>query len=320
MDRFRRFVFSTSLLAAFLVPAGPAAAQGAGEPPAAQAPPLGDDAPPEAVRRYRMGKVAYRRSLFEDAAREFRVAQELLPFNAKIAFNLARALERAHDAAGAIREYERYLTLAPEAEDRVAVSATLRALWKMSKPLFGEVVVTSEPPGADVFVDVATSSIGVTPMRLRLLPGAHVIRLQLTAHEPQTLRVDVKSGASDAVTATLASTIQLAPADPARAALAAPRASEVDDSSRWATWTALGAGGVGLLAGAAFWLQGRSTADEAATLGPDDSYRHARLADELSTQNLMTAVSLTTGVALSGLGAWLFWSDDAAPATTSTRR
>lgn len=75
-----------------------------------------------------MGKEAYRRSLFEDAAREFRVGQDLLPTNAKIAFNLARALERARDASAAIREYERYLTLAPQADDRVAVGPTVRAL------------------------------------------------------------------------------------------------------------------------------------------------------------------------------------------------
>lgn len=60
-------------------------------------------------------------------------------------------------------------------------------------------------------MDVASAVIGVTPKRLRLLPGAYVIGRELTAHHPQTLRVEVRSGpvwrgAADAVTATVAST------------------------------------------------------------------------------------------------------------------
>ena len=73
-----------------------------------------------AKQRYRVAMDHYRHGRFEEAAREFRLAEALVPPDgkARLAFNLGRALDRCGDLAGAIEWYDRYVALAPEAADR----------------------------------------------------------------------------------------------------------------------------------------------------------------------------------------------------------
>ena len=105
-----------------LVPLGAAAA------PADVDRSLGPDAPNVAEQRYKIGIDLYRQGKFEAAANEFRVAQGLMPDSPKLAYNLARSLERAGETDDAIAQYERYLDLSPDAEDADDVKRVIETL------------------------------------------------------------------------------------------------------------------------------------------------------------------------------------------------
>lgn len=85
-------------------------------------------APPLANQRYRAGIEMYTRADFAGAAREFTVGLALAPTSAKLAYNLARSLERAGNVSGAVETYRRYLALSPAAADRAAVLQIIEVL------------------------------------------------------------------------------------------------------------------------------------------------------------------------------------------------
>ncbi len=145
--------------------------------------PLGEGAPPAAEARYSAGVKAYADGRFMDAARAFQVAAELVPDNPRLAFNLGRALERAGRVEDAVRSYERYLQLTPDADDAEQVSAVIRSLRAILASNRVRVGVTSTPDGALVRVDGAAESIGRTPLVLRLAEGSHVVRLEREGYE-----------------------------------------------------------------------------------------------------------------------------------------
>ena len=144
---------------------------------------LSDDAPPMARQRYEIGKRLYRQGKFAEAAVEFRTALSLHPKSARLAFNLARALERAGDLAGAAAQYEAYLRLAPTADDAGDVRAVLASLHGQLAERKPELVLTTIPAGASVWIDGASAVGGRTPIKVRLAPGKHTLRVELAGHE-----------------------------------------------------------------------------------------------------------------------------------------
>ena len=91
----------------------------------------------------------YRKSQYAAAAQEFRVAQGLMPDSPKLAYNLARSLERAGEIDAAISAYDRYLTLAPDAADAADVRQVIETLRKMAyrgEPEPGEQSAEASPP------------------------------------------------------------------------------------------------------------------------------------------------------------------------------
>lgn len=108
----------------------------------------------------------YKQGDYAGAAREFEVAARIVPGSARLTFNLARALERAKVYDDAIAAYGRYLELAPEADDRASVEATIAALSDLAAQRKPELPVRSEPPGATVFLNAATSSAGSDCLKL----------------------------------------------------------------------------------------------------------------------------------------------------------
>lgn len=125
-------------LALTLCAASPAPAQTDAAPasaPASAAPrELEPGAPPLATQRYRTGIEMYLRGDFAGAAREFKVAQAVAPDSPKLAYNLARSLERAGDVPGAVAAYRRYLEVAPQAADRADVERVLAVLEREASP------------------------------------------------------------------------------------------------------------------------------------------------------------------------------------------
>ena len=94
-----------------------------------------------------LGRQLYRKGDFEGALREFMVAHALVPSSARLTYNIARVLERLGRVEDAIDFYEKYLTLAPGADDRAEVEgfvAGLTALLATQAPR--PEPVKSQPP------------------------------------------------------------------------------------------------------------------------------------------------------------------------------
>ena len=83
---------------------------------------------------YRRGSQAYRDGRYEESARDLARAEALEP-HAELAYDLARAWERAGDGRAAIDAYREYLRLAPDAADRVDVEARVRELEAQLAPV-----------------------------------------------------------------------------------------------------------------------------------------------------------------------------------------
>ena len=133
-------------------------------------------APHLAVQRDRIARAHYVRGEFESAAKEFRTALGVYPNSAKLAYDLARTLERLDRVEEATELYERYLELAPDADDHATVAALVKSPREQASSSRARVVVTSSPAGAAVYVDGRADRAGETPPTLELGHGDHRCR------------------------------------------------------------------------------------------------------------------------------------------------
>ncbi len=273
------------LLALLLVLATPALGQS-----------LGPEAP--ADRRYQRGIKLFEEGRFALAAQEFRVALELLPGSARLVYNLARSLESAGQLERAIETYQLYLRLAPKAGDRADVEGFVRALGKELERQRGAVLVSTEPEGAEVFVD-EDGSAGRAPLSLRLAPGRHVLRLEAEGHRSEVREVQVEAGGSSAVSVTLAPVPAPDP-EPEVVAVADPGMSARD----LAGWSLLGAGVALGAVGGVFYAVSAETAEEGDAEGIARS-RHTALESDFSTQQALAWTGFGLGAALLATGTTL---------------
>ena len=164
-----------------------------------------------AGEEFAAGVTAYRRGDFVTAANHFSTAYETLPDPAPL-FNMARAWEGANEIQRAIEAYQHYLITAPQAPDRAEVLARIDVL--RSRPT--EVFVTSEPAGAQVFLDEDRDpQRETTPMVLRVLPGPHVLVLERDGNRRTVRRLTARAGVTETVSVALESTTPTAAARPA---------------------------------------------------------------------------------------------------------
>lgn len=73
--------------------------------------------------------------------------------------------------------------------------------WQASRPSEslggdGELVVQSQPPGAEVAIDDRVQ--GVTPLTVRLSPGTHVLQVKAGASEPRVIPLSIRPGTQTA--------------------------------------------------------------------------------------------------------------------------
>jgi hypothetical protein len=92
-------------------------------------------------------------------------------------------LSRTDDARA---DYEAALKLETAAKRRAIIERSLRDLATVSKT---RLAVTSEPPGAIVYVDLkAAGQRGVTPVVIPTLPGRHRVFVELEGYDPYVAR------------------------------------------------------------------------------------------------------------------------------------
>ncbi|MEQ1569940.1 MAG: PEGA domain-containing protein [Myxococcota bacterium] len=156
----------------------------------AQAAPISVDYAEEADLQFHLGIEAYDDRDYTGALEHLLASNRLVP-NKNVVFNLARTYEQIGTIDAAWRYYERYVEIE---DDPAARSEAEQALHRLT-PRVARIEVTSEPPGATVYVErTDLGARGVTPLTLALPAGGHEILLERDGFVPKSLRVELSIG------------------------------------------------------------------------------------------------------------------------------
>ena len=148
---------------------------------------------------------------YKEAAEALRRAFSISP-KPELLFDIAQNYERAGEKRLALRYYQRFVDQAP-GDDRITQAIALtRNLQFQLKDQYEEVMITSQPSGAYLYVnDRANGSIGQTPHRIKLLPGTYKIIAELDGYVPAEQQLKLEEGASSQVLINLYSESEVAP-------------------------------------------------------------------------------------------------------------
>src|SRR5215475_7136837 len=138
---------------------------------------------------FERGEALYRAGDFRGALTAFEAAQARSPAPAAL-FNIARCQERLGQLADAVDSYAAYLAVAPDAPDRQAVAARIDDL-RARLPMEASLRIAVEPPSS---VAVDGEAAGLSPVSVRLKPGAHRVRATQDGYLPQEREVDLAPG------------------------------------------------------------------------------------------------------------------------------
>ncbi|HUL60366.1 MAG TPA: PEGA domain-containing protein [Anaeromyxobacteraceae bacterium] len=173
----------------------------------------------EARAHFNNATQLYRSGRWKDAVAEFEAAYRAKPAGA-IHFNIAQCRERLAEWPGALRSYRDYLKEVPGAEDRAAVLAAMRRIeGRLAASGVQALMVSSDPPGADVRIDARPR--GKTPLVVALPPGPYAVALARDGFAPAEREVTLAPDTASDVEVTL---VAAAPPAPGAAVAAAPAA------------------------------------------------------------------------------------------------
>lgn len=265
----------------------PAAAPSA--PPPAMAPGEAETGPAAADRLKAAADAAFRRGAHLEALLFLEQAWKADPRPGFLA-NKGLVLERLGEYERALAAYRRYLETEPPPEKRTVVEVAIDRL----RP---EVLIVSDPPGAEVMLDDDAAPRGRTPLRMRVPAGSHLVRFRLAGHRDGQAPLVVEPGRGGAVQVTLAP-LETPPARPHR------------------TWGYIALGGA-LSAGIAGGVLLTLARTEADARDDADSLRAWHAHDDRA-QRLANGgyVAFGVGALALGVAAWLLLGqDDPAPPT-----
>lgn len=138
-----------------------------------------DNLADEADLQFKLGAAAYQKGDFTSALEHFLASNRLVP-NRNVVFNIARTYEELHVAPDAYRYYVDALKGESRADQKQRIEEALRRV----APQVAVLKVTTEPPGATVYLDRrdlgARSS---TPANLGLSGGRHKVIVELAGYE-----------------------------------------------------------------------------------------------------------------------------------------
>ena len=158
-----------------------------------------DNSADEADVAFQLGNEAYVKRDYERALAEYFLSNRLVP-NKNVLFNIARVYEAMKRFDEAYRYYNDLNGASLSATDAEAVKAALVRLG----PFVALLTVTTEPPGAEVFVDREDlGSRGRSPQTLAVSPGEHRVLVRLDGHRPGEARLSVAKGRAVKTSVTL---------------------------------------------------------------------------------------------------------------------
>lgn len=141
-------------------------------------PAMADDLADEADLHFERGATAYQRGDYATALEQFLFSNRIVP-NRNVVFNIARCYELLGKAAQAYRAYDQARTGETDPQVLASIDAELRRIGTKVSVLS----VTSDPPGATIYVERRDlGPLGVTPRRLALAPGEYRVIVDMPGY------------------------------------------------------------------------------------------------------------------------------------------
>jgi hypothetical protein len=170
--------------------------------PAARA---GDEAA-SAARAFARAKDLFEKRDFVGAITEFQLAYRLQPHHA-VQCSIARCYENLNKVVEAADYYRRCLR---EGAEATKIGERIRNSLKDAEARIVSIDVVSPGKGGTIYVDGLPA--GVTPRRIRVNPGDHVIEVQRNGANPARTKLQVRGGEERTVTLAPEDLAALAPA------------------------------------------------------------------------------------------------------------
>ncbi|HMI86111.1 MAG TPA: PEGA domain-containing protein [Polyangiaceae bacterium] len=297
-------VFLSSFIAVGSVPwtamaAPPKPTPAAKKPPAKPTKPEDDPKRGEARKKYAEGETKFAAGDFEGAYTAYKAANEAVPASQAL-FKMAVCLEKLDKPSEALTTYQAFLgsNPPPAMEPKVAEAQARVADLKKKIPVV--VKVTSDPPGASVYVD-GVVQMGTTPMEVKAPAGHHKVRVTSPGFDPYEKELEIEASATPpTIDAVLQKNIPIAevappPPTPAEPKPAKPPELPPEKRSNVAAYVVLGVAGAGAIVGGIFGVKalqekkdfdnGEKTTDKA-----DSVEKNALIAD------MALAAALTLGL------------------------
>jgi tetratricopeptide (TPR) repeat protein len=185
------------------------------------------------------GVRAYEERRYKDAIDLFQEANRITA-NPAFSFNIGIAYEDMGDSAMALRHYREYMRQVPDAPDRDAVDQRIERIEEiLAIKGIQQVSILSEPAGARLSIDA--QPVGVTPWTGELVPGHHVLTLEIAGYRDEARDFDLPPKRSIDVPVTLrakdASDEAPVPVEPSTTG-----SGRVLDPIRPETWAVFGVG------------------------------------------------------------------------------
>jgi hypothetical protein len=152
-----------------------------------------------------------REGKFKEAAEAYRRAMSLEP-NPQLLFDIALMYQQGKEERLALKYFKRFIDEIPS-DARVSDAVVyVQRLEEALKDQYEELVVTSQPPKAYVYIDTrANGAVGQTPTRVKLLPGEYKIIAELDGYVLSSQLATIKKGMTSQVAVSLYSEREVAP-------------------------------------------------------------------------------------------------------------
>jgi len=250
-----------------------------------------------ARKHYSEGKTKLEAKDYAGALTAFQAANSLIP-SPQAQEKIALCYDGMNDVPNAIKAYEAFIEQAKDekklAEDVARAKERIKALE--SAPV--SVKVTSEPASAQVEVD-GEAQMGVTPLDIKLTPGAHNIKVSAPGFAPSEQEVEVKPGEGmNDLSFTLAQSNADAPPPPPEEPPPSPTPPGADmgteKRSPVPAYITLGVAGASAIVGTVFGIKALGDKgdfdDDPTNDRADDAERNALVSD------MAFGVAITLGV------------------------
>ncbi|MSP74166.1 MAG: tetratricopeptide repeat protein [Myxococcales bacterium] len=269
-------------------------------------PELEAGAPQLANQRYLQGREDYRAGRISEAATAFQRALDVFPESPRLAFNLARSLERLGRLREAAAAYRRYVELLPLAEDAQTVSRLAASLEEQVLARRPSLIALTRPGGATVTVD-GLALTEKTPLRAPVEAGVHLVLFRLDGFLDEARSVTM----AEAETRTIDLTLSAVPVPAPGVALSTTVPPKDPPLRPVLGWSLSTLGAVSTALAISFHAQAleSSAAAEGLTATVDDRTRYDRLNADFKDQRLGAAFAYGAAVALLTSGLYLLLTD-----------